>query len=134
MPHIGKVNKDVLIELYNDFQNIDCDLLIVKTKLLNIIQTYCEIENAIYMSFDVEDYQVHLCKIYGLKMTVGSSGDVCYMFCIKTGNIYYATSPDEYVQTPNKCLNVNPCLVLRKLLIYQRNKYNFLKMKMLANM
>ena len=105
MPHIGKVNRSLLIEIYNDFQNIDCDILSVKSKLLNIVTTYCELENVMYMSFDVDDYQVHLCKIYGLKMTIGNYEDATYMFCIKTGNIYYATSIEEYVQTASQCLN-----------------------------
>lgn len=100
MPRIGKVNKNVLIKLYNDFQDINCDLLLVKTELLNIITTYCEIDNVWYMSFDMDDYKISLCKIYGLKITVGD--DITYMFCIKTGNIYCAKSTDEYVRAGKK--------------------------------
>ncbi len=100
MPHIGKVNRNVLIKLFNDFQNIECDLLVLKTELLNIITTYCEIDNVMYMSYDIDDYKVSLCKIYGLKMTIGE--DLSYMFCIKTGNIYYCLSTEEYIKPSKK--------------------------------
>lgn len=100
MPRIGKVNKNVLIKLYNDFQDINCDLLLLKTELLNIITTYCELDNVLYMSFDMDDYKISLCKIYGLKITVGE--DITYMFCIKTGNIYCAKSMHEYLNAGKK--------------------------------
>ena len=100
MPRIGKVNKNILIKLYNDFLSIDCDVVLVKTELLNIITTYCEIDHTMYMSFDLDDYKVSLCKIYGLKISVGD--DLKYMFCIKTGNIYCATNIQEYLNAGKK--------------------------------
>ena len=100
MPKIGKVNKNIIIKLYNEFQDINCDIIAIKTELLNIITTYCDLDNILYMCFDIDDYKISICKIYGLKITLGN--DITYMFCIKTGNIYYASSIEEYMNTKKR--------------------------------
>lgn len=104
MQLIGKVKKHIIQKLYDEFRNVESDLKQVKSELLNIITTYCELNNII-TSCNIDDYFLNKCTIYGLKMNIKNCDNVIYMFCIKTGKIYYTSNTNTYIKQ-QKCFNI----------------------------